>query len=101
MIPIPFLVRPRESMACTIDIEHTESSLHAHVELDGDVALMPGDRVRVHGAPIRIVFGQRMVLRRDVTVERAGWLEREWTKFAAGFGLSELYEVSFTPGRLI
>jgi hypothetical protein len=101
MIPIPFLVRPIESMLCTIDIEHTESSLHAHVELDGDVALMPGDRVRVHGAPIRIVFGQRMVLRRDVTVERAGWLEREWTKFAAGFGLSELYEVSFTPGRLI
>jgi hypothetical protein len=101
MIAIPFLFRPRESVGCTIDIEHTETSLHAHVELDGQVALMPGDRVRVHGEPIRIVFGQRMVLRRDATVERAGWLEREWTKFAAGFGLSELYEVSFTPGRLL
>jgi hypothetical protein len=100
MIPIPFLVRPTQSMLCTIDIEHTESSLHAHVELDGDVALMPGDRVRVHGAPIRIMFGQHMVLRRGVTVERAGWLERAWTRFAAGFGLSELYEVSFTPGSL-
>jgi hypothetical protein len=57
--------------------------------------------VRVHGAPIRIVFGQRLTLRRSATVERAGWLEREWTKFAAWFGLTELYEVSFTPGRLL
>jgi hypothetical protein len=101
MIPIPFLIRPRQAVLCTIDIEHTESSLHAHVELDGDVALMPGDRVRVHGEPIRLAFGQRLVLRRGATVERAGWLERQWTKFAAGFGLSELYEVSFTPGRLL
>ncbi len=100
MIPFPLIGRSRETMLCTIDIEHTESSLHAHVELDGEVAIMPGDRVRVHGAPIRIAFGQRMVLRRSATVERAGWIERAWTKFAAGFGLSELYEVSFTPGRL-
>jgi hypothetical protein len=100
MIPIPFLIRPSQSTLCTIDIEHTESSLHAHVELDGDIALGPGDRVRVHGAPIRIVFGERMVLRRSATVERAGWLERQWTRFMAGFGLSDLYEVSFTPGRL-
>jgi hypothetical protein len=100
MIAIPFLIRPRQSTLCTIDIEHTESSLHAHVELDGEIALGPGDRVRVHGAPIRIVFGERMVLRRSATVERAGWLERQWTRFMAGFGLSELYEVSFTPGRL-
>jgi hypothetical protein len=86
MIPIPFLLRRRQELGCTIEIEHSPDSLHAHVELDGDVALQPGDRVRVHGAPIRVRFGQRLVLRRDVTVERADW--------------SELYEVSFTPGRL-
>jgi hypothetical protein len=101
MIAVPFLLRPRQQFGCTIDIEHTESSLHAHVALDGEVALRPGDRVRVLGEPIRVVFGQRLVLRRDATVERAGWLERQWTRFAAGFGLAELYEVSFTPGRLL
>ena len=37
---------------------------------------------------------------REATVERAGWLERQWTRLCARFELSELYEVSFTPGRL-
>lgn len=100
MITVPFLVRRRQDIPCTIEIEHTERSLHAHVALDGDVALQPGDRVRVHGAPIRVRFGDRMTLRRDATVERAGWLERQWTRLAARFELSELYEVSFTSGRL-
>jgi hypothetical protein len=101
MIPVPFLIRRRQDTPCTIEIEHTERSLHAHVELDGDMALQPGDRVRVHGAPIRVRFGDKMTLRRNATVERAGWLERQWTRFAARFELSELYEVSFTPGRLL
>ncbi len=101
MITVPFLIRLRQSTLCTIDIEHSETSLHAHVELDNDMKLAPGDRVRVLGEPIKVVFGQRLVLRRKATVERAGWLERQWTKFAAGFGLSELYEVTFTPGRLL
>ncbi len=97
---IPFITRLRRETPCTIEIEHSETSLHAHVELDGDIALRPGDRVRVHGEPIRIAFGQTLVLRRDATVERARWLERQWTRLAARFELSELYEVSFTPGRL-
>ena len=101
MITLPFLIRPRQSILCTIDIEHSESSLHAHVELDGEIQLAPGDRVRVHGEPIKVVFGQRLMLRRKATVERAGWFERQWTRFAAGFGLTELYEVTFTPGRLL
>jgi hypothetical protein len=100
MITVPFLIRRQDPTPCTIEIEHTESSLHAHVQLDDRIALRPGDRVRVHGAPIRVSFGDKMVLRRDATVERAGWLERQWTKIAARFELSELYEVSFTPGRL-
>jgi hypothetical protein len=100
MIAVPFLIRHRQDIACTIEIEHTERSLHAHVALDGEPALRPGDRVRVHGEPIRVRFGDRMTLHRNATVERAGWMERQWTRFAARFELSELYEVSFTPGRL-
>ncbi len=100
MIAVPFLIRRRLDLPCTIEIEHTERSLHAHVELDGEPALQPGDRVRVHGAPIRVRFGDKMTLRRHATVERAGWLERQWTRLAARFELSELYEVSFTPGSL-
>lgn len=100
MIAIPFLLRRSQVLPCTIEIEHTERSLHAHVALDDDIALRPGDRVRVHGAPIRVMFGETLVLRRDATVERAGWLERQWTRLTARFELSELYEVSFTPGRL-
>ncbi len=101
MSRIAFLSRQTQQTPCTIEIEHTERSLHAHVELDHEIPLRPGDRVRVHGEPIRVTFGQKLVLRRDATVERAGWLERQWTRFAARFELSELYEVSFTPGRLL
>jgi hypothetical protein len=101
MIAVPFVIRRRLDTPCTIDIEHTERSLHAHVALDGDLALQPGDRVRVHGEPIRVRFGEKLTLHRNATVERAGWLERQWTRFAARFELSELYEVSFTPGRLL
>ncbi len=100
MITIPFLIRRRQLAPCTIEIEQSACSLHAHVELDGDITLAPGDRVRVHGDPIRMRFGERLVLRRDATVERAGWLERHWTRLSARFGLSELYEVSFTAGKL-
>jgi uncharacterized Zn finger protein len=100
MITIPFIVRRTEDTACTIDIEHSERSLHAHVSLDKAQDLQPGDRVHVHGEPIRVKFGQTMVLRRTATVERAGWLERQWTRFAARFALTELYEVTFTAGRL-
>lgn len=99
MIPIPFLSRRSLVTPCTIEIEHTERSLHAHVALDGEPELQPGDRVRVHGDPIRVRFGDKLVLRRQATVERAGWLERQWTRLTARFELSELYEVSFTPGR--
>ena len=96
---IPFLSRHSVVTPCTIEIEHTERSLHAHVALDGEPELQPGDRVRVHGEPIRVRFGDKLVLHRQATVERAGWLERQWTKLTARFELSELYEVSFTPGR--
>lgn len=85
---------------CTIEVEQTPEFFHAHVELDGDIAIGPGDKVRVHGAPVQISFGQRRVERRTATVERATWWQRHWTKLTARFELTELYEVSFTPRRM-
>ncbi len=95
----PWLTR-RDETACTIRIEHSEDNLHAHVELDGDAHLEPGDAVHVHGAAIEVAFGQRLTLRRPVTIVRAGWFARHWTRLRARFELSELYELSFTPRRL-
>jgi uncharacterized Zn finger protein len=86
---------------CTVAVEHSNESLHAHVELDGDLIINPGDRVRVHGAPIRIAFGERIVERRMATVERANGLERLWTRIAGHFDMTELYEVSFSPRRTL
>ena len=85
---------------CRIEIEQTAEQFHAHVRLAGDIALHPGDRVQVHGAPIRVAFGQSIAIDRMATVTRAGPLTRFWIKLAAYFDLTELYEVSFTPGRL-
>ena len=84
---------------CTIEIEHTADNLHAHVELADGMRMEPGDRVLVHGDPIHIPFGERRVLYRQATVDRAGAFERWWTKLSATFLLTELYEVSFTPRR--
>jgi hypothetical protein len=96
----PFARRSYDTQ-CTINIEHSEDRLHAHVELDGESDLRPGDRVKVHGAPIHVSFGQCLTLRRPATVERAGWLERQWTRLTSRFELAELYEVSFTPRRIL
>ncbi|MFM9937808.1 MAG: hypothetical protein ACKVOL_16610 [Novosphingobium sp.] len=84
---------------CRIEIEQTAEQFHAHVRLAGDIELRPGDQVRVHGAPIRVDFGQSIAIERMATVTRAGPLAQLWIKLAAYFDLTELYEVSFTPGR--
>lgn len=90
----------RFDIPCRIAIEQSEAHFHAHVELDGDVPIYPGDRVRVHGAPVRVAFGESVVFDRIATVTRAGPFARAWTRIAAYFDLAELYEVSFSPGRL-
>ena len=36
------LVRRRFEFPCTVEIENTAESLHAHVEFDGDFAIAPG-----------------------------------------------------------
>ncbi len=85
---------------CRIEIEQSPDHFHALVELADHVDIRPGDRVQIHGDPIRIGFGERRVFDRTATVRRAGLLRRAWTRFASNFELTELYEVSFTPGRL-
>ena len=84
---------------CHIEIEQSEEHFHAHVELDGDYAIRPGDQVLVHGEPIQIRFGERAEYQRRATITPATALERLWTRFAAWFELKELYEVSFTERR--
>ena len=85
---------------CRICVEQSEEHFHAHVELGEDIAIHPGDKVRVHGAPISITFGETAEFERTATVTRAGPLMREWTKLVAYFDLRELYEVSFSAGSI-
>ncbi|GHC90400.1 hypothetical protein [Novosphingobium pokkalii] len=95
------MIRPRAfTVPCRIAIEQSAAHFHAHVELDGDLAVEPGDRVRVHGDPVRVPFGESAVFERTATVVRAGPLLRAWTRAVAYLGLTELYEVSFTSGSL-
>lgn len=84
---------------CTVEIENTPESLHAHVTLDAGFEIEPGDEVQVHDAPGLPPFGERIVVQRTATVIRAGTLERAWTKLIAHLELTELYEVSFSERR--
>jgi hypothetical protein len=84
---------------CTVEIEQTSETLHAHVVLDGDIQILPGDQVRVHDAPSHVAFGERLVVRRTATVVRAGPLDRLWARLEGYLELTELYEVSFSDGR--
>jgi hypothetical protein len=84
---------------CTVEIEQTSETLHAHVVLDGDIEIRPGDEVRVHNAPTHVEFGERLVVRRTATVVRAGPVNRLRARIEGYLELTELYEVSFSDGR--
>lgn len=92
--------RERIETGCTIEIAHTNESLHAHVALDNAAELGPGDRVLVHGDPVQVPFGREISLRRSATVFRAGLIEQAWVRLCASFELCELYEVTFSSGRV-
>ncbi|HEY4987431.1 MAG TPA: hypothetical protein VII39_12490 [Bradyrhizobium sp.] len=92
-------VRQRFDVPCTIEIEQTSETLHAHVVLDGDVQIEPGDEVMVHNAPTRVAFGERLVVRRTATVVRGSLLDRLRARIEGYLELTELYEVSFSDGR--
>ena len=86
---------------CTVEIEQTHDAFHAHVDLQTDWEIGPGDMVQVLGAPIQVVFGQKLVEHRRAIITRAGLLRRTWIKLLARFQVNSLYEVSFTPRGLI
>ena len=83
---------------CTIEVEHTWESLHAHVDLDG-VTVEPGDEVHVQGGEIIVPYGEKRTLRRTATVTRASAPERLWVKLTGDFEFMELLEFSFSSGE--
>ncbi|MGC5780121.1 hypothetical protein [Methylobacterium sp. NFXW15] len=89
------------TVPCTVELENTPESLHAHVTLDAGFDIEPGDEVQVHDAPTEVAYGERLTVRRTATVTRAGALERAWTKLIAHLELTELYEVSFSERRTL
>ncbi len=96
MISTLALTRQRFDVPCTVEVECSAESLHAHVVFDDDVAIGPGDEVLVHGAPVRVGFGESRVIRRQATVVRASGLARLWTRLTGTFEATELMDVSFT-----
>jgi hypothetical protein len=85
-------------VTCTVDIEQTPESLHAHAIPDG-IDIRPGDTVVVHGAPTEVKFGDHVSLQCRATVVRASPLDRLWTRLTSVFELTELYEVGFQRGK--
>ena len=83
---------------CTVEIENSPETLHAHVELDG-VDIGPGDRVIVTDAPGLAPFGERRYYVREATVVKATWLQRVKAHVEGFLELTELYEVGFSGGR--
>lgn len=85
---------------CTLEVQNTFESLHAHVKLEGGVVVHPGDEVQVQGAPVAVPFGESRILQRRATVRRAGPIERLWTRLTGDFEFMELCEFSFSEERL-
>ncbi|WP_420391951.1 hypothetical protein [Acuticoccus sp.] len=96
MIARLFAARERIDVGCTVEVEHTFESLAAHVVLDGEIAIRPGDEVTVHGEPIRVPYGETARLRREATVTRAHPVERFWTRLTGDTEFMELCEFSFS-----
>jgi uncharacterized Zn finger protein len=92
----PFFTQTREDVMCTVRVVNTFESLAAHVELDGDVTVEPGDEVLVHGKEIRVPYGETHTERRKATILRATWMEQLWTRLTGDLEFMELLEFSFS-----
>lgn len=88
------IFRRRIEVPCTVEIENTFDSLHAHVDLHG-VKVAPGDEVIVHGAPTIVPHGERQVFERRATVIRGTFLDRFFARAEGYMDLTDLYEVGF------
>lgn len=89
-------LRRKEQHSCTVRVNNTYENLSAHVELDGDVRVRPGDEVIVHGSAIRAAFGSSIEERRTATIIRASWVEQMWTRLTGDLEFMELLEFSFS-----
>lgn len=96
MTDAPLFRKRRIDVPCTVEVSHTFESLHAHVDLDGDVKIEPGDEVLVHGEPIMVPYGEVRTERRTATVTKATIFERLWTRATGDFEFMELCEFSFS-----
>jgi hypothetical protein len=92
--------RSQIEVPCTLDVEHSSASLHAHVTLDG-VDLGPGDEVLVHASLGLVRFGERRIVQARATVTRAPWWRRRLTAAFSYWHLCSLYEVSFSETRTL
>ena len=92
------LVGEEFEVGCTVDVENTFDSCHAHVELDGNLAIHPGDAVRVQSDPVVVRYGDKFTLRRIARVKRAGVPKRAWTRLRGRLECIDLFEVSFSSG---
>jgi hypothetical protein len=94
-----WFTRHQIDLPCTVDLEQTIESLHAYVEIDG-VEIRPGDRVIVHDPPTQVEFGERLVCNRRATIVRANFFGSVMARLQGYLELTELYEVSFSSGRV-
>jgi hypothetical protein len=83
-------------LICSIDIEQTQESFHAHAIPEG-VEPGPGDEILVHDAPLGVPFGETYTGTRRATLRRANAVTRIWTEWRSLFELTELFEVGFQP----
>jgi hypothetical protein len=83
---------------CTLDVVLTAEVLHAHLTLDG-VNVGPGDSVQLLQAPGPLAPGTSMRRTGRARVRRAGALGRAWARLKGLWLITEMYDVSFTPGR--
>jgi hypothetical protein len=79
-----------------VEIEKTQESFHVYA-IPSSFEVREGDEVLLHGIPTEIDFGAQFTMQCRATVQRAGMLERAWTRLASLFELTELYEVGFQP----
>ena len=89
------------AVPCTVRVTHTSEELSAHVELDGNPDIYPGDRVHVQGGELHVPFGQVREERRQAVIVRATRLGRAWSRFTGHFECLELLDVSFTDRRTL
>lgn len=83
-------------LLCSIDIEHTASSFHAH-QIPENIEINAGDTIIVHDALAGIGFGEHYIGERRATLYRASTWGRIWTQITSMLDLGELYEVGFNP----